>query len=61
MTIMIGRLGRGYPTALVESLVKMVSDFSNILKALTLSRMAEGVGFEPTVRFHAHTLSKRAP
>jgi hypothetical protein len=22
---------------------------------------AEGVGFEPTVRFHAHTLSKRAP
>jgi hypothetical protein len=23
--------------------------------------MAEGVGFEPTVRFHAHTLSKRAP
>ena len=43
MTIMIGRLGRGYPTALVESLVKMVSDFSNILKALTLSRMAEGV------------------
>ena len=24
-------------------------------------RLAEGVGFEPTVRFHAHTLSKRAP
>ncbi len=23
--------------------------------------LAEGVGFEPTVRFHAHTLSKRAP
>ncbi len=23
--------------------------------------VAEGVGFEPTVRFHAHTLSKRAP
>ena len=23
--------------------------------------MAEGVGFEPTVRFHVHTLSKRAP
>lgn len=22
---------------------------------------AEGVGFEPTVRLHAHTLSKRAP
>ncbi len=25
------------------------------------SELAEGVGFEPTVRFHAHTLSKRAP
>jgi hypothetical protein len=25
------------------------------------SCLAEGVGFEPTVRFHAHTLSKRAP
>jgi hypothetical protein len=25
------------------------------------SRMAEGVGFEPTVRFPVHTLSKRAP
>ena len=24
-------------------------------------KLAEGVGFEPTVRFHAHTLSKRAP
>ena len=24
-------------------------------------RMAERVGFEPTVRFPAHTLSKRAP
>ncbi len=23
--------------------------------------VAEGVGFEPTVRFHVHTLSKRAP
>ena len=23
--------------------------------------LAEGVGFEPTVRFPAHTLSKRAP
>ena len=23
--------------------------------------LAEGVGFEPTVHFHAHTLSKRAP
>ncbi len=26
-----------------------------------ISRMAERVGFEPTVRFPAHTLSKRAP
>ncbi len=25
------------------------------------SCLAEGVGFEPTVHFHAHTLSKRAP
>jgi len=24
-------------------------------------KMAERVGFEPTVRFPAHTLSKRAP
>ena len=24
-------------------------------------QMAESVGFEPTVRFHVHTLSKRAP
>ena len=24
-------------------------------------RLAEGVGFEPTVRFHVHTLSQRAP
>ena len=26
-----------------------------------IARMAERVGFEPTVRFPAHTLSKRAP
>ena len=26
-----------------------------------LLQMAEGAGFEPTVRFHAHSLSKRAP
>jgi len=24
-------------------------------------QLAEGEGFEPSVRFHAHTLSKRAP
>jgi len=24
-------------------------------------QMAEGVGFEPTIRFPAYTLSKRAP
>ncbi len=30
-------------------------------KSSHLVRLAEGVGFEPTVRFHAHTLSKRAP
>jgi hypothetical protein len=24
-------------------------------------QLAESVGFEPTVRFHVHTLSKRAP
>jgi hypothetical protein len=27
----------------------------------TVCEMAERVGFEPTVRFPAHTLSKRAP
>jgi hypothetical protein len=26
-----------------------------------LGKLAERVGFEPTVRFPAHTLSKRAP
>jgi len=26
-----------------------------------LAELAERVGFEPTVRFPAHTLSKRAP
>jgi hypothetical protein len=29
--------------------------------ACPLANMAERVGFEPTVRFPAHTLSKRAP
>jgi hypothetical protein len=29
--------------------------------ALAGQRVAERVGFEPTVRFPAHTLSKRAP
>jgi hypothetical protein len=31
----------------------------NALRGLTLG--ADGVGFEPTVRFHVHTLSRRAP
>lgn len=29
--------------------------------AYEIGQMAERVGFEPTVRFPAHTLSKRAP
>jgi hypothetical protein len=29
--------------------------------AYQIVKMAERVGFEPTVRFPAHTLSKRAP
>ena len=28
---------------------------------MTSAKLAERVGFEPTVRFPAHTLSKRAP
>ena len=30
-------------------------------RGLGKARLAESVGFEPTVRFPAHTLSKRAP
>jgi hypothetical protein len=30
-------------------------------RSLVVAFGTEGVGFEPTVRFHAHTLSKRAP
>jgi hypothetical protein len=30
-------------------------------KEIRRQKMAEGVGFEPTVRVNAHTLSKRAP
>jgi hypothetical protein len=30
-------------------------------RGLGKARLAERVGFEPTVRFPAHTLSKRAP
>ena len=31
------------------------------LQGNSLDKLAERVGFEPTVRFHVHTLSKRAP
>jgi hypothetical protein len=31
------------------------------LRELAAGLLAERVGFEPTVRFHVHTLSKRAP
>src|SRR5258708_38652840 len=31
------------------------------LEKILVSRMAEGVGFEPTLRFPVNTLSKRAP
>jgi hypothetical protein len=31
------------------------------LRQILQELVAEGVGFEPTVRFPAHTLSKRAP
>ncbi len=34
---------------------------NDIREKLFLKNMAEEVGFEPTVRFLAHTLSKRAP
>ena len=32
-----------------------------LLTSLIFGVLAERVGFEPTVRFPAHTLSKRAP
>jgi hypothetical protein len=32
-----------------------------LLKLLIFVTLAERQGFEPWVRFHAHTLSKRAP
>jgi hypothetical protein len=56
--------------------VRIIGSKSNLLQTLTAaagvrsatprrsqfcSEVAEGVGFEPTVRFHVHTLSKRAP
>ena len=33
----------------------------SLILPTSTGEVAEGVGFEPTVRFHAHTLSKRAP
>ena len=47
---------------LVKSAAKMRSrNGRSGLKILEDWILAERVGFEPTVRFHAHTLSKRAP
>jgi hypothetical protein len=44
--------GYGLPNSCLHEALK-INDFSGC--------MAERVGFEPTVRFPAHTLSKRAP
>jgi len=42
-----------------HELIKLKLDF---IGGMTFNwKTTEGVGFEPTERFHVHTLSKRAP
>jgi hypothetical protein len=52
----------GVGQTLVKPLVKMMTRSAfKALKSWDIIAMAEREGFEPSVRFHAHTLSKRAP
>ena len=47
--------------ALLSLNAQAISIASWVRTARSRDLLAEGVGFEPTVRFPAHTLSKRAP
>ena len=65
----ISRVENGHTVPSIETLEKMaralevpvLSQVKNYLIGVGYEDMAERVGFEPTVEFLLHTLSKRAP